>query len=877
LTNEDLIVLLPPYLYSVAWIALLLELVFEISIRPKDYRALLDNEQAFSPSTVRYINRFHLLFECVALVFAIPDFLPLFMKRHSSVSFAHFAIHATDGRTSWAFIAGNLYFLLIRIRIFGLIRHKRNHWIKPDDSSNNAKQQGDGAANLVGKTDDDSTLRRADTIGTALLLVNSQRAMLLLLLVTGVVPFLSSAANGGRNRSIYRMTSYLHQISMQTPIDAADDSVDCYIYKSGVEAWIKSQDFNTFDTSSETDNKRVVWASIEPVRCGLNETISDPPLQCTQKSAKEKSAKDTESCLNWSNATANDIEALLGIRFGTLLEVTRITESTGVRTKVFYNLSESVHRTAFNSFMLQLTMLLLIIASLGYLRRDARRYVIAPLRKMLKIVLRYAENPLAGAPTNDDSTPLSELNMEELATNDTDMMDIGGRKSKLGSYETEQLITAVTKITDLLRKCWGVAGAGIISSNLARNKDGKNTVVFNPIVPGKIVYAIFGFAGINDFSHLLRSLDKDVMTLINDVARVVHNEVYRWGLGESGQCNKNLGAAFLMVYRIGDSNEVREKKEQATNVFFDKKKPIPNSKKGQIPKTKIDDELDNIQLASIPGISAFADRALLGLIKSFAGINREESIKAWENDYRLGAFVKAFSVEMSVGMDAGWAVEGAVGSIYKIDATYLSPNVNMASRMMCATKQYKLAILVSHAVYEMLSPQAKKMMRHIDTVFVKGSKKKQQIYTFDARHQGVDFFLNKRSNVNADKEADSYTPDIWNKDQDLREMRSHITKDFEKKYAAGLEQYLKGNFRDSVKLLKEADEIMIENVVYDGRLEGVNAVGDKLLDSNSNDEEVYHLRKEIGDGPCHTLVAYMEKENCEAPFDWKGVRQLTSK
>eukprot|EP00979_Chaetoceros_neogracilis_P007617 scaffold1610_cov252-Chaetoceros_neogracile.AAC.1 len=684
------------------------------------------------------------------------------MKRHSSVSFAHFAIHATDGRTSWAFIAGNLYFLLIRIRIFGLIRHKRNHWIKPDDSSNHARKQGDGAANLVGKTDDDSTLRRADTIGTALLLVNSQRAMLLLLLVTGVVPFLSSAANGGRNRSIYRMTSYLHQISMQTPIDAADDSVDCYIYKSGVEAWIKSQDFNTFDTSSETDNKRVVWASIEPVRCGLNETISDPPLQCTQKSAKEKSAKDTESCLNWSNATANDIEALLGIRFGTLLEVTRITESTGVRTKVFYNLSESVHRTAFNSFMLQLTMLLLIIASLGYLRRDARRYVIAPLRKMLKIVLRYAENPLAGAPTNDDSTPLSELNMEELATNDTDMMDIGGRKSKLG--------------------------AGIISSNLARNKD-----------------------GINDFSHLLRSLDKDVMTLINDVARVVHNEVYRWGLGESGQCNKNLGAAFLMVYRIGDSNEVREKKEQATNVFFDKKKPIPNSKKGQIPKTKIDDELDNIQLASIPGISAFADRALLGLIKSFAGINREESIKAWENDYRLGAFVKAFSVEMSVGMDAGWAVEGAVGSIYKIDATYLSPNVNMASRMMCATKQYKLAIL--------------------------GSKKKQQIYTFDARHQGVDFFLNKRSNVNADKEADSYTPDIWNKDQDLREMRSHITKDFEKKYAAGLEQYLKGNFRDSVKLLKEADEIMIENVVYDGRLEGVNAVGDKLLDSNSNDEE----------------------------------------
>ena len=121
-------------------------------------------------------------------------------------------------------------------------------------------------------------------------------------------------------------------------------------------------------------------------------------------------------------------------------------------------------------------------------------------------------------------------------------------KDKLGSYETEQLITAVAKITDLLRKCWGVAGAGIISSNLARNMKG-DTVVFNPTMPGKLVYALFGFAGINDFGHLLRSLDKDFMMLINDIAIVIHNEVYRWGLGNSGQCNKNTnGATFLMVY-----------------------------------------------------------------------------------------------------------------------------------------------------------------------------------------------------------------------------------------------------------------------------------------------------------------------------------------
>ena len=70
---------------------------------------------------------------------------------------------------------------------------------------------------------------------------------------------------------------------------------------------------------------------------------------------------------------------------------------------------------------------------------------------------------------------------------------------------------------------------------------------------------------------------------------------------------------------------------------------------------------------------------------------------------------------------------------------------------------------------------------------------------------------------------------------------------------------------------------MIENVVYDGRIDDVNAMGRKLLDANSNDEEVCHLRREIGDGPCQTLIAYKEKENCQAPPGWKGVRQLTSK
>ena len=343
-------------------------------------------------------------------------------------------------------------------------------------------------------------------------------------------------------------------------------------------------------------------------------------------------------------------------------------------------------------------------------------------------------------------------------------MDESG-DDKLGSYETEQLITAVKKITDLLRKCWGVAGAGIISSNLAKNMN-THKVVFNPTVPGKKVYALFGFAGINEFGHLLQSLDKEVMTLINDIAFVLHNEVYRWGLGDSGQCNKNLGGTFLMVFRIGDFDEVRQKNDAAKKVLFSNS----NDNFGSFTSScktafDFDNDLNGINLASLPGINQFGDRALLGFLKAYAGLNRDKNIKTWEKDYRVGGGVDAFSVGLSYGMDAGWAVEGAVGSSYKIDATYLSRHVNMAARMMSACKQYRLPILLSQAVEELVSPECKSKLRHIDTVYVKGSKAAQAIYTYDARHQGVSFFLNMRTDEQADKEANAYSPKVWERDQ----------------------------------------------------------------------------------------------------------------
>jgi len=43
-------------------------------------------------------------------------------------------------------------------------------------------------------------------------------------------------------------------------------------------------------------------------------------------------------------------------------------------------------------------------------------------------------------------------------------------------------------------------------------------------------------------------------------------------------------------------------------------------------------------------------------------------------------------------------------SEYKIDASYLSPNVNLASRLEAATKQYHTSLLLSRDFVDCLSP-----------------------------------------------------------------------------------------------------------------------------------------------------------------------------
>ena len=130
-------------------------------------------------------------------------------------------------------------------------------------------------------------------------------------------------------------------------------------------------------------------------------------------------------------------------------------------------------------------------------------------------------------------------------------------------------------------------------------------------------------------------------------------------------------------------------------------------------------------------IREVADRALAAFVVIQAAIKRSERLQNFCQRADLLQRMPGYQVKMGFGLHVGWAIEGAIGSKFKIDASYLSPNVNMASRLEAATKQFGSTILVSGDFAQLLSPALKRRVRQVDCVTVKGSNKPMDLFTYD--------------------------------------------------------------------------------------------------------------------------------------------------
>ena len=339
------------------------------------------------------------------------------------------------------------------------------------------------------------------------------------------------------------------------------------------------------------------------------------------------------------------------------------------------------------------------------------------------------------------------------------------------------------KISQLLAYGLGEAGGRIIMNNMKGDGD------LNPMMPGEKTYAIFGFCYLNYFTETTEALEEDIMTYVNQIAEMIHSIVDLSG----GATNKNIGEAFLMVWKFYDTKEIQKMDEK--------------------------DKFDNKKLCNENLVAA--DMAVFAILKILAKNNKYEHILNYKHNKRIiKQFGHGYKVKLTFGLHQGWAIEGAIGSFFKVDASYLSPNVNMASRLCAATKQFGTEFLISNSMHDILSDKFKSIFREIDRVTVKGSIKPIRLYTvklfldnlmperdvllrIDLKHKKDVRKEAKRRVLNKIESEDQTTWNILSNDQDFKEMRRKLSADFEKKFYRAYKHYILGDWQQAAEIIEE--------------------------------------------------------------------------
>ena len=111
---------------------------------------------------------------------------------------------------------------------------------------------------------------------------------------------------------------------------------------------------------------------------------------------------------------------------------------------------------------------------------------------------------------------------------------------------------------------------------------------------------------------------------------------------------------------------------------------------------------------------------------------------------------------MGFGLHCGWAIEGAVGSDLKIDASYISPHVNWAEFLEGSTKEYGVPILLSEPFFRLLSPTVTRYCRQVDNIKKSIHDDVTALYTYDAN---LDMEIEKAA-VNVSEEVGLRKPNV---------------------------------------------------------------------------------------------------------------------
>lgn len=480
------------------------------------------------------------------------------------------------------------------------------------------------------------------------------------------------------------------------------------------------------------------------------------------------------------------------------------------RFAVYFDRRPFTHEQALYGCVLTLFVcLVLIIASLMF-SSLANQLVLQPLEAMINRVAEIRNNPIGILKMADDEFKLEEWErMQGEQAQQKKCRFFCGMISSAGAVEPMETVIlekTILKLGSLLVLSFGVAGENIICANMSVCDSAGVTA----LIPGARVECIIGKIGIQDFSTATEVLQGHVMTFVNQVAEVVHGIVDEY----FGVVNKNSGETFLLIWRL----------------------------------SRLEVEED---------VTAVADYSCIAFAQIHSAIHRSTVLAEYRKhpglQQRLGSYCR---VQLGFGLHAGWAIEGAVGTEYKIEASYLSPNVSIASAMQsAATFYYGVPIVLSEAVVALNSSTLTERYRHIDYVSVRGSTRPIKVYSLDLDFREVEVDKpaetrpwNPRLRFKVRQFLESEKRTRWQHvrvagqkklDDEIEIMRRRFTTEFLQVFKMGFSNYFEGEWDTARRLLNTTRTML-------------------------NAE----------DGPSIALLGFMESYGFHAPPHWGGVREL---
>ena len=302
--------------------------------------------------------------------------------------------------------------------------------------------------------------------------------------------------------------------------------------------------------------------------------------------------------------------------------------------------------------------------------------VIIPIERMVRLLGMLMLDPLGYQSTSR----FKKFLLEE----DALVKKSQWTKEVLKGMETSFLMSTILRIGSLMKVGFGSAGVEIIRNNLQSGQN-NNMLILNS--QGSMVACIFLFCDIRQFTDATECLQEEVFVFTNRIAAVVHSICNAYG----GSANKNVGDAFLMSWRLEDDS-------MGGGGRFASRTQSLQAKNNQ------------------------ADKALLSVVRICIALQYNDYYVSTMSDTARTALLTKLKnrpgpvVQMGFGLHAGKAVQGAIGSQRKIDATYVSEAVERAEFLESSTKQYGVKMLMSDDFHQLLSPSNRRRCRKVDQI-----------------------------------------------------------------------------------------------------------------------------------------------------------------